>query len=64
MIKDVIRFQNGMVMVFDENGEQLLEYQGRYEEVRAKILAHAPASARFSHAIWKLSGQPVSRKEW
>jgi len=64
MIKDVIKFQNGMVMVFDENSYQLLAYQGRYEEVKPKILAHAPASARFFHGTWKVSGHPVSRKEW
>jgi len=48
-----------MVMVFDEKGEQMPAYQGRYEEVRAKILAHAPKSAKFFH-----ERDTVARKEW
>jgi len=76
MINEVIRFQNGMVMCFDENREQIPEYQGRYEEVRAKILAHAPSSAKFFRGTWDgLTTEhfkdkfveplkPVKRKEW
>ena len=64
MIKDVIKFQNGMVMVFDEKGEQLPQYQGRYEEVKDKILADAPESAKFSHGVWGVSGEAVPREEW
>ncbi|MBA7610211.1 hypothetical protein ES703_17417 [subsurface metagenome] len=76
MINRAIRFQNGMVMVFDENGEQLPEYQGKYEEVKAKILARAPKSTRFFHGTWPKSTpedwkqkfvEPlllVIRKEW
>lgn len=67
MIDHVIKFDNGMVMVFDEYGDYLPEYQGRYEEVRDKILADAPQSARFFRAIpreeW-LEKQEVSRKDW
>lgn len=64
MIDHVIKFDNGMVMVFDEKGEQLPEYQGRYEEVKDKILADAPESAKFFHGIWKMSGKSVPREEW
>jgi hypothetical protein len=49
MIKTVIRVQNGMVMVFDERGEQMPEYQGRYDEVREMILANAAAGSVFNH---------------
>ncbi|GAJ09802.1 unnamed protein product, partial [marine sediment metagenome] len=38
MIKSVIRADNGLVAVFDENDEQIAEYQGEYEEVREKVL--------------------------
>ena len=38
-----------MVMVFDEKGEQLPDYQGSYDEVRDRILADAPAGAVFNH---------------
>lgn len=64
MIDHVIRFSNGMVMVFDEKGEQLPEYQGRYEEVKDKILADAPQSARFFRAVWMVSGGEIPREEW
>jgi hypothetical protein len=49
MIKKIIRLQNDMVMVFDENGEQVPEYQGFYIDVKDKIMAEAPAGAVFSH---------------
>lgn len=64
MIDHVIKFQNGMVLVFDEKGEQMPEFQGRYEEVRAKILAHTPRSAKFFHGVWNVCHHAVSRKEW
>jgi hypothetical protein len=49
MIKTVIRIKNDMVMVFDEDGEQIPEYQGYYEDVKEKILADAPAGSVFNH---------------
>lgn len=64
MINEVIRFQNDFVVVFDAEGEQMPEFQGRYAEVKVKILAHAPASAKFFHGPWNLSGNAVSRKDW
>ena len=64
MIDHVIKFQNDMVMVFDENGEQMPAYQGRYEEVKDKILADAPRSAKFFHGVWNVSGNAVLREEW
>lgn len=59
MIDHVIKLSNGVVMVFDEKGEQMPEYQGRYEEVRVKILARAPKGANFFH-----DEKPVARKDW
>jgi hypothetical protein len=49
MIKTVIRIKNDMVMVFDEDGEQIPEYQGPYEDVKERILADAPAGSVFNH---------------
>ncbi len=49
MIKTVIRIKNDMVMVFDEDGEQMPEYQGYYNDVKARILANAPAGSVFNH---------------
>ena len=48
MIKTVIRLQNDMVMVFDAGGEQIPEYQGPYEDVKASILRDAPPDVVFT----------------
>jgi hypothetical protein len=58
LIKTVIRIKNDMVMVFDEYGEQIPAYQGRYHEVREKILVDAPAGSVFSHWFGR-SQEPV-----
>ena len=38
-----------MVMVFDEKGEEMPDYQGRYDIVKYKIIADAPEDAVFNH---------------
>jgi len=38
-IANVYHFGNGMVMVFDADGQQVPEYQGRYEDVIDKLRA-------------------------
>ncbi|GAJ00912.1 unnamed protein product [marine sediment metagenome] len=64
MIDQVIKFSNGMVMCFDEKGEQVAEYQGRYEKVKDKILAEASQSTRFFRAVWRESIDEIPREEW
>ena len=68
MIKVIVRFANGMVVVFDKRGEQLPGYQGQYDEVRAAVLADAPAEAVFAHAFTDTDGfrelQRVPREQW
>jgi len=49
VIKTVIRMKNNMVMVFDEEGEQMPEYQGYYDEVKETIMANAPGGSVFNH---------------
>jgi hypothetical protein len=49
MIKTVIRIKNEMVMVFDENGDELPEYQGYYYDVKDRILADAQVNSVFKH---------------
>ena len=64
MIKTVIRFRN-LVMVFDEESEQIPEYQGTYEIVKESILRDAPPDAIFAHGFneeGKLLKLP--REEW
>ena len=65
MIGTVIVLQNGMVMVFDDEGEQLPEYQGHYEEVRGTILGDAPPEAVFT--CWfnnDADPEMMSREGW
>lgn len=65
MIKTVIRVRNGMVMVFDEKGEQIPEYQGWYENVKDSILMDAPAGAVFNHWFGhEVAPDPVEMDAW
>lgn len=65
MIKTAIRFKNDMVIVLDEAGEQIPDYQGQYDEVKEKILRDAPAGAVFAHGITN-AGQLIEaqREKW
>lgn len=49
MIKTVIRLNNDLVMVFDENGEQLSEYQGKYKDVKYRILSNVSPDTKYIH---------------
>lgn len=60
MISIVVRFANDMVATFDENGEQIPEYQGSYKDVRDKILKDAPPTCKFEQA----GIVEVSREDW
>ena len=65
MIKSVIRCPNNMVLVFGEDDEQIPEYQGKYEEVKERILRDASSGAVFGH--WfdcETDIKTVSREEW
>ena len=64
MISEVIRLGTRIVIVLDEKGEQIPEYLGKYEDVRKRILAHAPKSAKFFHGIWFITRNPIPRKDW
>ncbi len=65
MIKSAIKTSNNMVIVFDENGEQIPEYQGQYEEVKERVLKDAPPEAIFGRWLdYETDIQTVSREEW
>lgn len=54
-----------MVMVFDEDEEQIPEYQGQYEEVKERILKDAPPEAIFGQWIdYETDIRTVPREEW
>lgn len=56
MIKWLIVFGNGMVMVFDQHGQQMPDYQGKISpELVAKIEAaipHGPPAVPWIAAAW------------
>jgi len=61
MIKSVFKTVSGMVMVFNEHGEQIPKYQGPYEAVKESILRDAPEDAEFYDEIIV---KPISRETW
>ena len=64
-IKAVIKSVNGVVIVLDSMGEQIPEYQGRYEVVKGRILKDAPLNAvfgRFPDEETEL--EVVRREDW
>lgn len=64
MIQTVIRLKNDLVMVFGCRGEQLTEYQGKYERVKTGILKDAPCDAIFMHCFDHDPPQAVHRESW
>ena len=65
MIKTVIRCPDDMVMVFDERGEQIFEYQGQYQAVKESILKDASLSTVFGHlSDCEPELRKVPREEW
>lgn len=65
MIKSAIKTSTTMVIVFDEHGEQVPEYQGQYEEVKERVLKDAPPGAIFGRWFdYEDDIQTVSREEW
>ncbi|MBA7641340.1 hypothetical protein ES703_49017 [subsurface metagenome] len=64
MIREVIKWQNGIVMVFNGSGVQIPIYQGRYEDVKESILRDAPRQAKFFHGDWAKGRKEVDRDRW
>ena len=64
MIKTVVKLHS-IVMVFDERGEQIPEYQGQYERVKQSILKDAPINAVFAHGFTDVGElREMLREEW
>lgn len=63
-VKLATYWQNGMVMVFGYDGEQIPELQGRYEDMRAKVLAAADDQTRFAVGVWRELLEDVARADW
>ena len=52
MICVAIAWQNGMVMTFDEHGEQVPEYQGWLSQVYEPLLRNAPEDVKLYMGTW------------
>lgn len=63
-IKRAIKWQNDMVMVFDLAGEQILELQGPYDDVRDRVLAASDDKTVFEHGVWMDSITSVPKEDW
>lgn len=63
-MKEVIYWSNGVVMVFDDQGQQMPEYQGKFSECKQKILDAARPDTQFQAGIWNHSLHPISRDEF
>jgi hypothetical protein len=65
MIKTAIRCPNDIVMVFDERGRQVFEYQHQYDQVKEKILKDAPPDTLFGFFLdYDTELRVVPREEW
>ena len=65
MIKTVIRCPDDMVMVFDEQGEQIPEYQNQYQKVKESILKDAPPNTIFAYlSDFEPELRKIPREEW
>jgi len=54
-----------MVLVFDQDDEQITEYQGWYQEVRELILKNAPPDALFGYWFdYEGDVTTIPREEW
>lgn len=71
MMVKCILWQNGMVMAFDDEGQQIPyigqdQIQGHYEEVRDNVFKHAGPLTMFAVGVW--GTQPfvvdVTREGW
>ncbi|NQT31931.1 MAG: hypothetical protein HQ588_06315 [Deltaproteobacteria bacterium] len=65
MIKSVIRCPNDMVLVFDDDEEQIPEYEGWYQQVRELILQDAPPDTVFGYWFnYEADISTLPREEW
>jgi hypothetical protein len=64
VLRRIYLWSNGMVMVFDEMGDQLPDYQGPLAAVAAAILRDANWQTEFFEGHWGRSMQPITRSEF
>lgn len=60
----VIRWSNDIVMVFDGQGKQMPEHQGRYLDVIDKLRQLDLSGCEFYNGVWQQEVTPISAEEF
>lgn len=61
----VIKWDDGNVVAFDERGQRISGLNGRYEEVRERVLRDATAETKFFKGMARYGvTEPIQREEW
>jgi hypothetical protein len=63
-ICNVYVFPNGMVMVFNEHGVQMPDYQGKVTDVKERILLAAVPETQFHFGVWNKGDVPLTRDDF
>jgi hypothetical protein len=64
MLKTLTLFSNGIVMAFDEHGEQLPQYQGTHAAVRARLRDVPLEGVAFEIGSWNHGTLPMNRAQF
>ena len=62
-LKSVMLWSNGMTMVFDLNGKQVRQLQGRVDEKWPRILKRADEATTFETGRWREYLRPMTAAE-
>ena len=64
VIKNCIIFTNGVVMAFDEDGNQIPEYQGFILDVAEELKSHCNENTKWEFAEWGKWSMPINLSWW
>ena len=65
MLMRVIKWDDGNVVAFDERGQKIEPLNGKYEDVRDRVLRDATAETRFFKGLSRYGvTEPIKREEW
>ena len=64
MIREIYLWANGVLMVFNEKGEQILKFQGRFMEKREKLRKEDLSKAKFFFGSWTGGIVPMTKEEF
>lgn len=64
MISKVYLWDNNMVMVFDEEGKQITDYQGALSQVKDKIVCNDDPTTQYYLSSWQGEKKLITKKEF